>query len=160
VALWRKLLDLGRDLGIRPHGLETLMTLRLEKGHLIVGQDTDFDSTPRRLGLDGFAHLDKADFVGRRALLRTNRLPLDRRLVGLEVAGPAPAEGALVWSGLTAVGQVTSSAWSPTLRKAIMLAWVRTAGDGALPDEVVVDGRTTQRVPTPFYDVGGGRARA
>jgi glycine cleavage system aminomethyltransferase T len=142
VGLWRGLLDLGRDLGVRPHGLETLMTLRLEKGHLIVGQDTDFDSTPRRLGLEGLAHLDKSDFVGRRALLRTNRLPLDRRLVGLELTGPAPAEGALVWSGATSVGQVTSSAWSPALGKTVMLGWVRTSGDGVLPDEVAVAGRT------------------
>jgi glycine cleavage system aminomethyltransferase T len=160
VELWRALLDLGRDLGVRPHGLETLLTLRLEKGHLLIGQDTDFDSTPRRLGLEGLAHLDKSDFVGLRALLRTNRLPLDRRLVGLEVAGPAPAEGALLWSDATAVGQVTSSAWSPALGKTVMLGWLRTSGDGAFPDEVVVDGRTARRATTPFYDAGGSRARA
>ncbi len=160
VVLWRRLLERGRDLGVRPHGIETLMTLRLEKGHLIVGQDTDFDSTPRRLGLEGMAHLDKPDFVGRRALLRTNRLPLDRRLVGLEMAGVAPAEGALVWADATAVGQVTSSAWSPALGKTVMLGWVRTSSDGALPDEVIVDGRAARRVTTPFYDAGGDRARA
>jgi glycine cleavage system aminomethyltransferase T len=160
VGLWRDLLELGRDLGIRPHGLETLLTLRLEKGHLIVGQDTDFDSTPRRLGLEGMAHLDKGDFVGRRALLRTNRLPLDRRLVGLELSGPAPAEGALIWSDGLVVGQVTSSAWSPALGKTVMLGWLRASGDGALAEEVVIDGRAARRVSTPFYDVGGGRARA
>jgi glycine cleavage system aminomethyltransferase T len=106
------------------------------------------------------AHLDKPDFVGRRALVRTNRLPLDRRLVGLEMAGAAPAEGALVWADAIYVGQVTSSAWSPALGKTVMLGWVRTSSDGALPDEVVVDGRTARRVTTPFYDAGGGRARA
>jgi hypothetical protein len=41
-----------------------------------------------------------------------------------------------------------------------MLGWVRAFGDGALPDEVVVDKRTARRVTTPFYDAGGGRARA
>jgi glycine cleavage system aminomethyltransferase T len=160
VGLWRDLLELGRDLGIRPHGLETLLTLRLEKGHLIVGQDTDFDSTPRRLGLEGMAHLDKGDFVGRRALLRTNRLPLDRRLVGLEFSGPAPAEGALIWSDGLVVGQVTSSAWSPALGKTVMLGWLRASGDGGLAENVVIDGRAARRVSTPFYDAGGGRARA
>src|SRR5579864_4967512 len=159
VGLWRDLLELGRDLGIRPHGLETLLTLRLEKGHLIVGQDTDFDSTPRRLGLEGLVHLDKADFVGRRALLRTNRLPLDRRLVGLELSGPAPAEGALIWSDGRAVGQVTSSTWSPALGKTVMLGWLRASGEGASAEDVVIDGRRARRVSTPFYDAGGGRAR-
>ena len=45
VKLWRTLMDLGKDLGIKPHGLDALTRLRLEKGHVIVGQDTDFDST-------------------------------------------------------------------------------------------------------------------
>ena len=49
VELWRALTAAGADLGIRPHGLEALLGLRLEKGHVIVGMDTDFDSTPRRL---------------------------------------------------------------------------------------------------------------
>ena len=50
LILWRTLLALGEDLGCRPHGLETLLQLRLEKGHILVGQDTDYDSTPRRIG--------------------------------------------------------------------------------------------------------------
>ena len=52
VELWRALLDLGADLGIRPHGLQALFGLRLEKGHVIVGMDTELDTTPRRLGMD------------------------------------------------------------------------------------------------------------
>jgi glycine cleavage system aminomethyltransferase T len=159
VALWRRLLDLGGDLGIRPHGLETLMRLRLEKGHVIVGQDTDFDSTPRRLGLDWAVRLDKPDFVGRQAIARTNRLPLDRQLVGLEIPDHTPPEGALVWMRTTYAGYVTSSTWSPALGKAVMLGWVRTS-DGALPDEVTIDGRRARRVAAPFYDPEGVRARA
>ncbi|HLO34681.1 MAG TPA: 2Fe-2S iron-sulfur cluster-binding protein, partial [Candidatus Deferrimicrobium sp.] len=49
VALWRALVEAGRDLGIRPHGLQALFGLRLEKGHVIVGMDTELDTTPRRL---------------------------------------------------------------------------------------------------------------
>ena len=52
VELWRALMAAGDDLGVRPHGLEALLALRLEKGHVIVGMDTDFDSTPRRLGME------------------------------------------------------------------------------------------------------------
>ncbi len=159
VTLWRRLMALGADLGIQPHGIEALLKLRLEKGHLIVGQDTDFDSTPRRVGLEGMVRLDKEDFVGRQAVLRTNRLPLDRQLVGLTLDGPAPLEGALLWYDGEYVGYVTSSFASPVLGKTVMLAWLKRM-DGQLPQEVTVEGRTAQRVATPFYDPEGRRARA
>ena len=159
VALWRALLSLGADLGIRPHGLEALMKLRLEKGHIIVGQDTDFDSTPRRLNHEWAARLDKPAFVGRHAVLRTNTLPLDRQLCGMTMDGAAPAEGATIWSGGEFAGYVTSSTWSPTLQRSVMLGWLRLTG-GALPETVTIDGRPARRVATPFYDTEGTRARA
>lgn len=159
VQLWRQLLALGHDLGIRPHGLEALLKLRLEKGHLIVGQDTDFDSSLRRLGCEWAVQLTKPAFVGRQAVVRTNRIPLDRQLCGLEMDGAAPAEGATIWNGSDLAGVVTSSTWSPTLRKSVMLGWVRFRGD-TLPDELMIDGRPARRVATSFYDPGGQRARA
>ena len=87
VELWRRLLAVGGELGARPHGLQTLLQVRLEKGHIVIGQDTDYDSTPRRLGLEWAVDLDKGDFIGRQAVLRTNRRPLDRRLVALAISG-------------------------------------------------------------------------
>ncbi len=159
VTLWRKLLALGAELGIRPHGLEALLKLRLEKGHLIIGQDTDFDSTPRRLHHDWAVRLDKPDFVGRQAVLRTNKIPLNRQLVGFEMEGDAPAEGAVLWHGSEYAGYITSSTWSPILGKSVMLGWLNLF-DGALPNEVMINGRIVRRVPTPFYDPEGTRARA
>lgn len=159
VRLWRALLTLGHDLGVRPHGLEALLRLRLEKGHLIVGQDTDFDSTLRRLGCEWAVRLDKPAFVGRQAVIRTNRLPLDRQLCGLEMEGAPPAEGATIWNGDELAGVVTSSTWSPSLGRSIMLGWVRLEHD-ALPSDVMIDGRPARRVPTPFFDPEGHRARA
>lgn len=158
--LWDELMALGADLGIRPHGLQTLQTLRLEKGHVIVGMDTEPDSTPRRLGMGWAVKMDKADFIGRPALERTDGLPLDRRLVGLTMDPPAPVDGTPVYDGQDGiVGYVTSAAWSPTLRIAVMLAWVDLV-DGRIPDEVLVDGRTARHTPVPFYDPEGSRARA
>lgn len=159
VTLWRRLLRLGADLGIKPHGVEALLMLRLEKGHIVVGQDTDFDSTPRRINHEWAVKLDKPDFVGRRAILRTDKAPLDRQLAGLEMEGPAPAEGALIWKGSDYVGFVTSSAFSPVLGKAVMLGWLKLL-EGELPAEVTIVGRPARRVPTPFYDSEGSRARS
>ncbi|MCB0021241.1 MAG: aminomethyltransferase family protein, partial [Anaerolineales bacterium] len=97
VRLWRSLLELGADLGIKPHGIEALVKLRLEKGHIIVGQDTDFDSTPRRIAHEWAVKLDKAEFIGRQAVIRTNKIAPDKQLVGLEMDGDAPIEGAVIW---------------------------------------------------------------
>lgn len=155
VALWRALLARGADLGIRPHGLEALLRLRLEKGHIIVGQDTDFDSTPRRLGLDAMVRLDKPAFVGRQAVLRTNAEPLDKRLCGFTMTGAPPPEGATIWRDGQFAGHVTSAAWSPALGRSVILGWLR-AGDEA---RLTIDGRAATPHALPFYDPDGGRAR-
>lgn len=155
VTLWRTLLTLGDDLGVRPHGLEALLRLRLDKGHIVVGQDTDFDSTPRRLGLDAMVRLDKPAFVGRQAVLRTNIEPLDKRLRGFTMAGAPPPEGATIWRDGQCAGHVTSAAWSPPLGCAVMLGWLREGDDAGL----TIDGRAVTPHALPFYDPDGDRAR-
>ena len=157
VELWQTLMAAGRDLGIRPHGLQALFALRLEKGHVIIGMDTEMDSTPRRLNMDWAVKLDKADFIGRTALLRTAGLDDHRRLFGLTLEGPAPVEGAPIWIGDDIVGHVTSSFHSPGLGKTVMLGWQKHT---PFADAVTIDGRRAQVAPTPFYDPEGARARA
>jgi sarcosine oxidase subunit alpha len=156
VELWRTLLGLGHDLGIRPHGLRALFGLRLEKGHVIVGMDTELDSTPHRLGMDWAVRMDKPDFLGRSAVARTALLPEARRLVGLTMDGAAPTEGSPIYSDGDIVGHVTSSFDSPLLGRAVMLGWLKRA---PFPDSVEIDGRNAAVSPPPFYDPEGLRAR-
>jgi aminomethyltransferase len=103
--------------------------------------------------------LDKEDFIGRESVLRTNKVPLDKQLVGLEMEALAPIEGATIYHGPDYAGYVTSSTFSPLLGKAVMLGWVKLFG-GKLPDEVTIGGRPARRVAIPFYDKEGERARA
>ena len=159
VSLWRALMQSGDDLDVWPHGLEVLEELRLEKGHILVGVDSISDSTPRRLGHEWAVRMDEGEFVGRRALARTSRLPLDKSLVGLEIEGAAPPEGSILRAGDAYAGFVTSSAYSRVLGKSVMLAWLYTVG-GELVDEVTIGNRTARRVPVPFYDAQGHRVRA
>ena len=107
--LWRALMELGDDLGIRPHGLQALFALRLEKGHVIVGMDTELDSTPRRLGMDWAARMDKPRFIGRAALERTAKLPGPPSADGLH-DGRATHRSRARRSGRTATSSATSPA--------------------------------------------------
>lgn len=159
VDLWEALIDLGSDMGIHPHGLEALTALRLEKGHVIVGQDTDYDSTPRRIHHEWMCKLDKDYFIGKASVERTNRIELDKMLVGFEIEEAACKEGAVIWNGDQFAGNVTSAAWSFALNKGVALGWLDFF-DGELPETVTINGMTAKRVDVPFYDKEAARARA
>jgi sarcosine oxidase subunit alpha len=156
--LWDALLRAGEDMGIRPHGMDALDPLRLEKGHLYLGQDTLPDDHPAKLGLDWAIAMDKPAFIGRLALERMREFPLERKLVGLDFNGP-PQRGAPLLADGAIVGRVTSCTTSIALDRSIGLAWVR-AVDGAFPSTFASGELTATVVPTPFYDPEGARLRA
>jgi sarcosine oxidase, subunit alpha len=152
-------MDAGRDFGIRPHGLQALFGLRLEKGHVIVGMDTELDTTPRRLGMDWAVRMEKPAFIGKAALERTAKLDDPRRWFGFAMDGEAPPEGSPIFDidGNEIVGNVTGSWTSPLLGKALLLGWQKRA---PFADRVRIDGREAVVTATPFYDPEGLRARA
>jgi glycine cleavage system aminomethyltransferase T len=157
VELWRALMELGANLGIRPHGLQALFGLRLEKGHVIVGMDTELDTTPRRIGMDWAIRMEKPAFIGRAALERTAKLDDHRRWTGFTMDGVAPTEGSPIWADGEIVGNVTGSWTSPLLGRALVLGWQRRT---PFRDRVEIDGREAVVSPTPFYDPEGHHARA
>jgi sarcosine oxidase subunit alpha len=157
VELWRTLMYEGRRLGIKPHGLQALFGCRLEKGHVIVGMDSEMDSTPRRLNMDWAVKMDKPDFLGKAALARTAKLPDERRLFGFTIEGTAPIEGSPIYSDGEVVGHVSSTFTSPLLGHGVMLGWLKHT---PWPQRVEVDGRTATVANPPFYDPEGRRARA
>lgn len=157
VALWDALLEAGRAWDIRPHGLDALDVLRLEKGHIFLAQDTMPDDHPTKLGLDWAVSPDKPSFVGKQALDRMASLPLDRKLVGLRFDG-TPQRGAPLAVEGTIVGRVTSCAVSEAVGAPIGLGWIRTVDD-IFPHTLAAIDITATVVPTPFYDPAGVRLR-
>ena len=137
-------------------GLQALFGLRCEKGHIIVGQDTELDSSPRRVNMDWAVKLDKAAFIGRDALLRTAPLLDPRRLFGFTMDGPAPLEGSVIRVNDEVVGHVTSSWNSPLFGHAVLLGWQKRLPHA---DVVQIDGRDAHVCAVPFYDPDGARAR-
>jgi sarcosine oxidase subunit alpha len=159
VVLWDALSEAGVDLGIKPHGLEALRLLRLEKGHVIVGQDTDYDSTPAKLGMNWAVTLSKPHFVGRTALERIGAFPIERRLLSLRFEGDTPPEGTPLSIGRELVGHLTSSRFSPVLGYGIALGWTSRV-DGEFPAAVDANGSRGVVVAQPFYDPEGVLVRA
>jgi sarcosine oxidase subunit alpha len=163
--VWNAILQAGHEFGIRPFGLEPQRILRLEKMHILIGQDTDSESNVLEASMPWIAKLDKDDFVGKWSLEHVQERGLQDLLVGFEMEdGKVPLEGAqVVLEGTRPIGRITSSRWSPELRKAIGMAWVpaEIAEEGK-SFLVTVDGgfeRATVRL-RPFFDPDGERLRS
>ena len=125
VELWRSLLSAG----VTPCGLGARDTLRLEAAMALYGQDIYETTTPLEAGLGWVVHLDsKGDFIGRSVLEQQKAAGVERRLVGIEMQGRYIARHGypVLYEGKP-VGEVTSGTLSPTVGKAIALAYVATS---------------------------------
>ena len=163
--MWSTLIAAGAPLGLRAFGVEAQRVLRLEKGHVIVSQDTDALTTPFGANLGALVKLDKADFVGRDALRAAEGRELAERLVGFEITGTVtpPGEGAAVVEGGRPVGRVTSAKWSAWLGRVIGLAWVPAAlARAGATFDVRMNGASARArvVLEPFYDPAGAKVRS
>ena len=145
--VWETLLEQGEDLGCAPFGVEAQRILRLEKGHYIVGQDTDGLSKAPTAGLGGLVKLDKPDTIGLpelKAAYERDDLPI---LVGLQTDDPTivPTEASQIVDGDTATitGRITSSRMSPNLGRSVCLAQVHPslAAAGTSVTVLLVDDR-------------------
>ncbi len=167
-ALWRRLMELGSDLGIAPVGLEALDVLRIEKGFIHLASDSDGLMTPADFGYGGILRGKTVDFLGKRSLaLPGLNGPGRLQLVGLQPRDGAELlpVGAQVVRGSTGPqasgeGVVTSSVWSPTLGRPIALGLLaegrRRMGEGlhAYHDHRF---RPVEVVSPRFYDPKGAR---
>jgi sarcosine oxidase subunit alpha len=169
-GLWEELMTRGEKLGIAPIGIEAWLILRLEKGFLHVGTDTDGTTNPLDLGFARVVDNKVGDFIGRRSLMRPHDRSENRRqLVGIEPISRAdtlvPGAHIVTHSGSSrrSEGFVTSVAFSPTLGRFIGLALLER-GHARLDDVITVfdEGRTVQaRVVKPaFFDPKGERMNA
>jgi len=158
-ALWDLLSEAGREFGIRPFGVEAQRTLRLEKGHIIVGQDTDNLTHPEEAAMGWAVQRKKPFHVGAPAIAAREQHAPTRRLVGFRLPAdtdPLPEESHLVIDGERITGRVTSIAWSPSLGYPIGLAFVAPdATKIGTPFTIKAQGGKTieaEVVSAPFYD--------
>jgi aminomethyltransferase len=193
VEAWDALVAAGEPYRLRPAGMLALDLARLEAGLVLI--EVDYTSavhsqipsqaySPYEIGLGRLVNLGSSDFVGRRALVAELAAggPA-RRLVGLEIEWPeieglfaaqglAPSAPPIVsrapvpiFAGGQQVGRVTSTGWSPILKKMLGLASVGFAyarPGTRLAMEWTVEARrgtvTARVVDLPFFDPPRKRA--
>jgi sarcosine oxidase subunit alpha len=167
--LWATLLEEGRSFGIEPFGVDALLHLRMEKGFLHVGADTDGATVPDDVGFGKPAASKQSHYIGKRSLTLLEHVRPDRlQLIGLAGEGAAAlAVGShlrLPGSGEPTDGWVTSAGTLSTDGTPVAMAMLR-AGRSQMTQIVTVHdgGRvvTTARVVAPmFYDLSGARMNA
>jgi aminomethyltransferase len=157
-AVWEALMESGLRFDIQPIGLGARDTLRLEMKYALYGNDIDRTTNPLEAGLGWVVKVDKADFVGREALLNIKKEGVSRKLVGFETDGKIfPRQGVPISKEGRRIGRVTSGTFSPSLEKGI--------GMGYVPPEYAKTGTEieltirTKEIPagvvkTPFYKEG------
>jgi aminomethyltransferase len=156
-ALWRRLIDAGRDRGLLPAGLGARDTLRLEARMCLYGNDMDETTTLVEAGLGWIVSLDEAKgaFNGRAILEAQKKSGAPRKLVGFEVTGRGIARhGYPAFVAGAEAGPVTSGSYAPFLQKNIGLVYLPSpkAAAGTEFDVEIRGKRVPARVvPTPFY---------
>jgi len=186
VKVWDALMEGGRRFDIHPTGMLALDVARIEAGLILA--DVDYVSSkkalipsqkysPYEIGLGKLVHLEKDNFIGKQALVKQNKRPPERVLMGLEIdwneveelfddVGLPPQTPATasrvhvpVYRGRNQVGKATSTTWSPLLKQLIALASIEPehAKPGTkLQMELTVEAvrhRATARVrQLPFFN--------
>ena len=150
---WDKLMESGR---CKPCGLGCRDTLRFEVGLPLYGDELSADISPVMAGLSMFCKLDKAEFVGKNALVDQKTNGVAQKLVGIELEGKAiPRHGYTVLKDGEPVGEVTTGYHSISTDKSVCMALVKAEyGKLGTPLEVQIRKKTFPGVVVKkrFYD--------
>jgi sarcosine oxidase subunit alpha len=167
--LWAALIEEGRSFAIEPFGVDALLHMRMEKGFLHIGADTDGTTVPDDVGFGKPAASKQSHYIGKRSLTLPEHVRRDRlQLIGLAGEGaaaiPVGSHLRLPGSGEPTDGWVTSAGALSTDGKPVAMAMLR-AGRNQMNQLVTVhDGDrivTTAHVVVPmFYDPSGARLNA
>jgi sarcosine oxidase, subunit alpha len=164
--VWQALYAAGSRKGLRPFGVEAQRVLRLEKGHLIVGQDTDGLTDPYEANAQWAVAMKKPFFIGQRSLRILQARGPRQKLMGIELAAgaPLPKECHLVIENGAIAGRVTSVTHSRALNKSIGLAML-SPDLAQVGRDIRIRGEDGQLLaarvaPAPFYDPKNLRQKA
>ena len=154
--IWDALMEAGAGHGLQPIGLGARDTLRLEARMPLYGQELSDTISPLEAGVGWAVKLEKGNFVGRDAIAKVKSEGPTRKAVGFRMSERSGAPRTHFPVGLDGqvIGEVTSGAFSPTLRENIGLALIEAdfAGVGK-PLQVEIRGKwlSAEQIRMPFY---------
>ena len=128
--IWNTLLENGSKFGLQPVGLEALDLQRLEIGTPLYGIDMDENRIPLEVDIGEAISYTKGCYIGQEVVARATYLgSVNRKLIGLLFSTKIPAQkGDKVFIADKEVGWISSSLYSPNLKRAIAFAFIRKEG--------------------------------
>lgn len=126
--VWNAVFEAGAEFGIKPAGLGSRDTLRLEVGFCLYGNDLDDTTSTIEAGLGWITKLvDGNNFIGRDIVERHKTEGTTRKLVGFEMIdrGIPRQHYPLVNAEGEQIGVVTSGTMSPTRKIGIGMGYVK-----------------------------------
>lgn len=126
VAIWNKVLEMGKPFGVKPCGLGARDTLRTEVCYPLYGHELDENTSPIEAGVGFFVALDKGDFIGRSALAEQKAKGVSKKCVAFKMTDKSapPRPHYPIWANGASVGEVVSGTQSPSLNIGIGMGYV------------------------------------
>ena len=154
--LWQTILKAGEQYGIKPCGLGSRDTLRLEAGMCLYGNDIDENTTPLEAKLAFTLDFEKNNFIGKDLLLKRKDEGLKRTRVGLRMLKRGiPRSGYEIFLDGEKIGRVTSGTFSPLLQHGIGIGYVppkQTTIGTKVDIRIRESFFSAEIVKMPFYD--------
>jgi len=126
--IFDKLMEAGKDLGLKPYGIRAMNSLRLEKSYKLVGTELSIEYSPYESGLDRFVHPNKGKFIGLEALIKWREKGFNNKLVTLEIHKVEDADvlgNNPIYNKGKVVGRATGGDFGFRLSKSIALGMVK-----------------------------------
>ena len=126
--IFDKLMEVGKNLNLKPYGIRAMNSLRVEKSYKLVGTELSIEYSPYESGLDRFVHPNKGDFIGLAALNRWREKGFSNKLVTMEVHGVTDADvlgNNPIYSNGSVVGRATGGDFGFRLNKSLALGMVK-----------------------------------
>ncbi|MDA9605849.1 FAD-dependent oxidoreductase [Candidatus Pelagibacter sp.] len=126
--IFDKLMEAGKDLGLKPYGIRAMNSLRVEKSYKLVGTELSIEYSPYESGLDRFIHPNKGNFIGLEALNKWREKGFENKLVTMEIHNVEDADvlgNNPIYENDKVVGRATGGDFGFRLDKSIALGMVK-----------------------------------
>ena len=150
------ILNEGTKIGMILTGTPSFRGRRIEAGLLSAGQDFTNETNPFSVGLGRFVDLDKNDFIGKKALINSDK---ECRSWGIRVVDGIAKKGRFIKLNNQTIGKITSSTWSPyqVCGVGIVLLDKSDIGPGSIVEVECIDEKIhkAKLCKLPMYDPKG-----